>query len=87
MASLSGPETAKPGSAITVEWKGPAARFDDVVIARIDMPAKDHLTTARIRPDRPTVHIAVPSEAGSYELRYMAGDGTAIFARAPLRVR
>ncbi|MCX5579611.1 vWA domain-containing protein [Kaistia terrae] len=87
MASLSGPETAKPGSAITVEWKGPAARFDDVVIARVDMPAKDYLTTARIRPDRPTVHIAVPSEAGSYELRYIAGDGTAIFARAPLRVR
>ncbi|WEK52380.1 MAG: VWA domain-containing protein [Candidatus Kaistia colombiensis] len=86
-ASLSGPDTAKPGSQIKVDWKGPAARFDDVVIARADMPAGEHVSLARIRPDRPTVTLDVPAEAGSYELRYIAGDGTAIFARAPLKVR
>jgi len=86
-ASLNGPATAKPGSEIKVDWKGPAARFDDVVIARAEMPAGEHVTLARIRPDRPTVAITVPAEPGSYELRYIAGDGTAIFARAPLTVR
>lgn len=86
-ASLNGPATAKPGSEIKVDWKGPAARFDDIVIARTDMPAKDHLTLARIRPDRSTVTLAVPTEAGNYELRYIAGDGTAIFARSPITVR
>ncbi|WP_169516650.1 vWA domain-containing protein [Kaistia adipata] len=86
-ASIRGPETAKAGSRIAVDWTGPGARFDDVVIARAGMDASDHLTMARIRPDRSTVHIEVPREAGQYELRYIAGDGKAIFARAPIRVR
>ncbi|WP_336799339.1 vWA domain-containing protein [Kaistia sp. MMO-174] len=86
-ASLNGPDSAKAGSQIKVDWKGPAARFDDVVIARADMQAGEHVTLARIRPDRPSVTLDVPTEAGSYELRYIAGDGTAIFARAPLTVR
>ncbi|WP_156830855.1 vWA domain-containing protein [Kaistia granuli] len=86
-ASIQGPATAKPGSRITVDWTGPAARYDDIVIARSDMAAGDHVTMARIRPDRSSVAIVVPQEAGSYELRYIAGDGTAIFARAPLTVR
>lgn len=86
-ASILGPATASPGSRILVEWKGPAARYDDVVIARSDMPAREHLTMARVRPDRSTVSLLVPLEAGSYELRYIAGDGSAIFASAPLKVR
>lgn len=86
-ASLNGPATAGRGSRITIDWKGPAARFDDIVIARADMPAGEHVTQARIRPDRSTVAIAVPTEPGRYELRYIAGNGTAIFARAALTVR
>ncbi|WP_201403144.1 VWA domain-containing protein [Kaistia sp. 32K] len=86
-ASLKGPDTAQAGSRITVDWSGPAARYDDIVIARTDMEPGDHLTMARIRPDRPTVSIVVPKDPGRYELRYIAGDGTAIFARAPLTVR
>lgn len=86
-ASIKGPEKAEAGSRIAVDWTGPGARFDDIVIARAGMDAGDHLTLARIRPDRSTVHIQVPREAGQYELRYIAGDGTVIFARAPITVR
>lgn len=86
-ASVAGPATAAPGARIVIAWNGPAARFDDIVIARTDMPSGDHVTVARVRPDRPTVTIATPREAGSYEIRYVAGDGRAIFARAPLTVQ
>ena len=42
---------------------------------------------ARVRPDMPTVRITVPSEPGSYELRYVAGDGKAVFATVPISVQ
>lgn len=86
-ASLSAPADAKAGSRITVGWTGPAARFDNVVIARSGMAPGEWLSTARVRPDRNTVGIDVPGQAGQYELRYIAGDGTAIFASVPLTVQ
>lgn len=86
VATLRAPSSAEAGSRITVEWTGPAARYDNIVIAQSDMRADQHVTSARIRPDRPSVSIAVPREAGSYELRYIAGDGRAIFASVPFTV-
>lgn len=85
-ATLLGPPSAAAGSQILVEWTGPAARYDDIVVARADMAPNQHVTTIRVRPNHPTVKITVPAAAGEYELRYIAGDGRAIFASVPLTV-
>ncbi len=86
-ATLKAPETADAGSRITVTWTGPGARFDDIVIATPGSPPGDHLALARVRPDYPEVRIKAPAEPGRYELRYLAGDGRAVFATAPLTIR
>jgi len=82
--SPTGPVTA--GSLFEVAVSGPAARFDDVVVARAGMPASEHLTAARVRPRRDRLRLRAPSEPGEYELRYVAGGGKAIFARQPIRI-
>jgi len=86
-ATLQAPATAEAGSRIIVRWTGPGARFDDVVVARPGAAPTERLTSARVRPDFPEVRLLLPSEPGSYELRYVAGDGTVVFARVPLTIR
>jgi Ca-activated chloride channel family protein len=86
-ASVKGPASAAAGSKITVNWTGPASRYDDVVIARSGASPGDKVATVRVRPYHPTVQITVPTAPGSYELRYIAGDGHAIFASAPISVQ
>ncbi|MCX5497465.1 VWA domain-containing protein [Kaistia dalseonensis] len=86
-ATLRAPATATAGSRIAVEWTGPAARFDDIAVAKAGSAPADWLTNARVRPDRGQVSIAVPQQPGQYELRYIAGDGAAIFAAIPLTVQ
>ncbi len=85
-ATLTAPASAAAGSRIDVAWTGPGARYDDVVIARAGMASSEHVTMSRIRPDMANVRITVPTEPGSYELRYVAGDGKAVFATVPLSV-
>ncbi len=82
-ATLNAPASAAAGSRIDVAWTGPGARYDDVVIARAGMASSEHVTMARIRPDMASVRITVPAEPGDYELRYVAGDGKAVFATRP----
>lgn len=86
-ATLNAPPSAAAGTRIDVAWTGPGARYDDVTIARSGMASSEHLTMARVRPDMPTVRITVPAEPGSYELRYVAGDGKAVFATVPISVQ
>jgi Ca-activated chloride channel homolog len=42
---------------------------------------------ARVRPDYPEVRLTMPATPGSYEIRYIAGDGRAIFASQTLTVQ
>ncbi|HWJ75259.1 MAG TPA: VWA domain-containing protein [Kaistia sp.] len=81
--TLTAPPSAPAGTRIDVAWTGPGGRFDDVVIARAGMASAEHVTMSRIRPDMASVRVTVPSEPGSYELRYVAGGGKAVFASVP----
>lgn len=85
--TLAAPPEARAGARIDVGWTGPGGRYDDVVIAKSGMAAGEHVTVARLRPDLASVRITVPSEPGSYVLRYVAGGGRAVFAEVPLEVR
>lgn len=84
MATLAAPSSATAGSEITVDWTGPGARFDDIVVAKAGAAPGDHLTMVRVRPDYPHARLKTPAAAGDYEIRYIAGDGSAVFAKAPL---
>ncbi|MBB5754278.1 vWA domain-containing protein [Prosthecomicrobium pneumaticum] len=86
-ATVAGPATVAAGSLFEVTLSGPAARFDDIVVARPGAPTGEHVTASRVRPRRDTLRLRAPAEPGAYELRYVAGDGGAVFARAPIVVK
>jgi Ca-activated chloride channel family protein len=86
-ASLKAPATAEAGSRIIVTWSGPGARFDDIVVAVPGAAPTEHVTMARVRSNYPEVRLTTPKQPGRYEIRYIAGDGKAIFAAEPLTVR
>lgn len=84
--SLTPPTDARVGEQLVVEWSGPAARGDVIVVTRPDAPAIPYSTNyapvARGNPAR----IPGVSEPGEYEVRYLLSAGNTIAARVAFEV-
>ncbi len=85
-ATLDAPDTAAGGTELAVAWTGPAAPGDRIVIAAAATPDADFVSSTRLPFDAAPAAIGVPSEAGAYEIRYLAAQGAAVIARRPLTV-
>lgn len=88
-ATLNAPPTAARGSKVKVEWTGPKRKGDYV-----DLVKKGHTATSGelsyFYTDRDSSsELAMPAEAGEYEIRYVleAPGGRQVLARRPLRVQ
>ncbi|MCW1932545.1 hypothetical protein [Pararhodobacter zhoushanensis] len=90
MVTLTAPATLAPGAEFTVQWQGPAnprSWIDIVVPGNAEFSGE--LTYAYLDPASPQVTLYAPTEAGSYELRFVAEDmrmNRQVLARVPLSV-
>ena len=82
-ASIDAPETAVAGSTIEIAFSGPEAQGD--FIAAGHPGQRTYATNTRTRDGNPAA-LRVPSQPGSYELRYILGQGREVLARRMLEV-
>ncbi|SLN37662.1 hypothetical protein ROJ8625_01725 [Roseivivax jejudonensis] len=81
-ATLDATETATAGAPVVVTWDGPAYPRDFLSVARADDPGYESFRYVR---DGSPLILDMPTEAGTYELRYVAaGVGETVLARRPI---
>jgi hypothetical protein len=83
-ASLEAPEVADMAARFDVSWTGPGNNDDYICVARPDQPPRANLGLVRVRDGNP-LKIWAPSEAGEFELRYIA-RGPKVLATRSIRV-
>ncbi len=85
-ASLEAPTSVAAGSQVAIAWTGPDYRNDFVSIAEIGSRDSKYLTYAYTKRGSPA-SVQVPSQPGSYELRYVAaGTPQTVLVRRTLEV-
>jgi len=83
--SLHGPDTARAGATIEVEWKGPDNPGDSLTV--VAKTAKDSAVFQTVPTYRGSpAKVRVPTEPGLCEIRYLSGQGNRVLARAPIEV-
>jgi Ca-activated chloride channel family protein len=86
--TLDAPRTAAPGSMLELTWEGPTAPGDMLFIAPRDWKGNQY-PISRNHPatDGSPARLAVPAEAGTYEIRYFSGANGDVLAKRALLVR
>ncbi|WP_164512247.1 vWA domain-containing protein [Oceaniglobus ichthyenteri] len=86
-AGLSVPETAAPGSTITVTWTGENDSSDQrIALARKDQPDFSWISVQKIAAEK-TMDLTMPDEPGLYEVRFLDVAGRALLGRAVIEVK
>ncbi len=83
-AGLNAPGTAVVGETINVTWTGPDYHNDFIAISRTD-DARGYENYTYTRDGSPS-DVLIPSEPGSYEIRYIVNQDRTIIARVALTV-
>jgi Ca-activated chloride channel family protein len=81
--SLMAPETAVAGSTIEVAWEGPDYANDYIAIARPDDNGYENYTYTR---EGAALDLLMPTEPGTYELRYVANQDRTVLATRVIEV-
>jgi len=87
-ASLDGPDAAKTGETLTINWTGPAGAGDFITITKPDAAQKsygDYKYASNGSPSK----IRMPLNPGLYELRYVQKgrrQGDKVIARKPITI-
>jgi hypothetical protein len=84
-ATVKGPASAAIGSSIEIAWTGPNNDRDYIAIGETTPNGRKYLNYEYTRKGSP-VRLAVPEQAGTYEIRYLLGKGDTIIARQTLTV-
>jgi Ca-activated chloride channel homolog len=79
-AQVKAPDSANVASKIQVNWEGPANKSDYVSIARPDQKPSRYVTYTYVSRGNP-LKVQVPSEPGTYEIRYILGRGDKLLAK------
>jgi len=80
---LNAPQEAGVGDLVNVDWVGPNAQHDTVVVAEVG--AIDHLYETDTHLGNPA-KVQMPTTPGEYELRYVLHNGSTIMASRPINV-
>ncbi len=84
--SIQAAETAPAGGQLEVQWDGPGYQKDYVAIAEVGSKINKYLSYRNTR-DGKVLQVQVPSEPGTYELRYLANSSSrTLLASQPLTV-
>lgn len=84
-ARLSAPEIVSAGEVVAVEWTGPDYKDDYITVSEADTGANQYVHYTYTREGSP-LQLAIPSEPGDYEIRYIQRQGRVILARQALVV-
>jgi hypothetical protein len=84
-ATVKGPSSAAIGGSIEITWTGPNNDRDYIAIGETTPNGRKYLNYEYTRKGSP-VRLAVPEQAGTYEIRYLLGKGDTIIARQTLKV-
>lgn len=84
-ASLQAPSEIAPGASLEISWTGPNNPQDFIAVANKDAPGKSFESRAYSRAGSPAKLFA-PSNAGTYELRYVLNKGNRVLTSVPIRV-
>ena len=82
-ATLVAPDTAVAGSTIEIAWNGPDENNDSIVAG---YPGKQTYNTHTRLKDGSPAELRVPSQPGTYELRYILAQGREVLATHMLEV-
>jgi Ca-activated chloride channel family protein len=83
MANLIAPDTAVAGSTIEVAWEGPDYDNDFISVARPDDSGYENYTYTR---EGAALDLLMPTEPGTYELRYVANQDRTVLASRVIEV-
>jgi Ca-activated chloride channel family protein len=83
-ATLEAPTSAAAGDTISVGWQGPDYRNDFIGIGPVDDP--DGYSNYAYTRDGSPVRLEMPTEPGSYEIRYFVNQNRTVIARHPIDV-
>lgn len=81
-ATLTAPDTAMAGSILQVTWTGPGNDGDFITVARGDQAPRSYVFSTDA--ETPTVALRMPSEPGTYELRYVLDEGDTVVTSRPI---
>ncbi|MCB1518890.1 MAG: VWA domain-containing protein [Hyphomicrobiaceae bacterium] len=84
-AKVSTDDVPVPGSSIYVDWSGPDNNRDYITLIESGAPDGDYGTYAYTRNGNPA-EIRVPKALGSFEIRYVLGEGGRVLARIPVTI-
>jgi Ca-activated chloride channel family protein len=85
LATLDAPGEVAAGGEITISWTGPEEQQDYLSLAVAGAADDQYLSWAPAIDGNPT-RLAVPINAGPYEIRYVRGEDGEVLARQPLEV-
>lgn len=83
---LAAPATATTGIRFEVVWTGPASPGDIISLSKPGAAPNRYLEWASITEGSPLT-LAAPSKPGTYEVRYVARNGSEVLAQIPIEVR
>jgi len=85
-AAVSAPDSAEIAARIEVSWKGPASQDDFISVARPDQPPAVSVNRTRVQEGNP-LKLWMPSDPGTFEVRYVRGRGNKLLAKSPIAIR
>ena len=87
LVTLAAAEEAVAGSAVNIEWAGPANQGDFITIVPLAAEEGRYLKYAYATSGEPVVKVTAPMDPGPSEIRYIAAQGRATLARIPILVK
>jgi len=85
-ADINPPATAGVDSQIKIPWQGPGYDSDQITISRPDEAPGGRLTYRYTKRGNPAV-IKTPKKPGTYEVRYILGQGKKVLAKKTITVK
>ena len=85
-AKVHPPASANVNAEFEVQWQGPDYKSDYISIARPDQSPGSYVTYTYTRKGNP-VKIKAPKEPGTYEVRYIMGQGSKVLDKATITIK
>lgn len=82
-AQLTGPDSAIAGATVQVGWSGPDYERDYIAVARPG--ERGYINYTYTRQGNP-LGLEMPTEAGTYEIRYVLAQGEQVMATRPITI-
>lgn len=84
-SALSAPDTAPIGATIQIDWTAAGHSDDWLSVAPAGAPAGHYINFVSAADGNPAT-LRMPTTPGAYEIRYITGQDTSVFASLPIQI-